>query len=227
LAVSPIIDVSIDVLTTIFRAYLTEQSVDHLSASLKKGGIRDLLAFFPANKRENRHFDDHFRKAGLPQIADWWAKRQYAQVKDRIVKELQEMCEKEETPEAIIAAIKANQETSPIADTELVGVIWQGLMASVDWSARPDQIEGLALREVGVSALVVHSAPLKTYYCCSEIRTHSRAILLRPKSRGGPHQRCTSVLLRRHAHHQSVPTNSQSTRLFLSLSISTSAISHP
>jgi hypothetical protein len=24
-------------------------------------------------------------------------------------------------------------------------------MASVDWSARPDQIEGLALREVGVS----------------------------------------------------------------------------
>jgi len=28
-------------------------------------------------------------------------------------------------------------------------------MASVDWSARPDQIEGLALREVGVSSFIL------------------------------------------------------------------------
>jgi hypothetical protein len=28
-------------------------------------------------------------------------------------------------------------------------------MASVDWSARPDQIEGLALREVGVCSFFV------------------------------------------------------------------------
>lgn len=51
----------------------------------------------------------------------------------------------------IIAAIKARQEETPLPDIELVGCIWQGLMASVDWSTRPDQIEGLALREVGVS----------------------------------------------------------------------------
>lgn len=34
---------------------------------------------------------------------------------------------------------------------ELVQCIWQGLISSVEWSARPDQHEGLALREVGVS----------------------------------------------------------------------------
>jgi hypothetical protein len=39
----------------------------------------------------------------------------------------------------------------PLPEAELVQCIWQGLMASVDWSARPDQIENLALREVGVS----------------------------------------------------------------------------
>jgi hypothetical protein len=33
-------------------------------------------------------------------------------------------------------------------------------MASVDWSARPDQIEGLALREVGVSDPVLLSTDL-------------------------------------------------------------------
>lgn len=33
-------------------------------------------------------------------------------------------------------------------------------MASVDWSARPDQIEGLALREVG--ARISHLSPSVT-----------------------------------------------------------------
>lgn len=49
-----------------------------------------------------------------------------------------------------MAAIQSQQEEQPLPETELVQCIWQGLMASVDWSARPDQIEGLALREVGV-----------------------------------------------------------------------------
>jgi hypothetical protein len=41
-------------------------------------------------------------------------------------------------------------EERPLPEAELVASLWQGLMAQVDWSARPDQIEGLALREVSV-----------------------------------------------------------------------------
>ncbi|KAF5348684.1 hypothetical protein D9758_006842 [Tetrapyrgos nigripes] len=141
-------DVSINVLTLIFKAYFAEQSMEHLSAALKKGGIKDLLLFFPPNKREGTNLEDHFKKAGLPQVAEWWAKKQYAIVKDTLVKELREMVEREDTPQQIVAAIKSQQETTPIPDPELIQCIWQGLMASVDWSARPDQIEGLALREV-------------------------------------------------------------------------------
>lgn len=50
----------------------------------------------------------------------------------------------------IVSAIRNLQEESPVPESELVQCIWQGLMGSVDWSARPDQIESLALREVGV-----------------------------------------------------------------------------
>ncbi|KAF9474229.1 ARM repeat-containing protein [Pholiota conissans] len=141
-------DVAINVLTIIFRTYLADQSMDHLSAALKKGGVKDLLAFFPPNKREVKHLEEHFRKAGLSQVADWWAKKQYAVVKESIIKELTDSLEREESPEQVISAINARQEESPIPEAELVQCIWQGLMASVDWSARPDQIEGLALREV-------------------------------------------------------------------------------
>ena len=88
-------------LTLVFRAYLTEQSMDHLSAALKKGGIKDLLSFFPVNKRETKYLEDHFRKEGLPQVADWWTKKQYAALKETIIKEISEMIEREETTEQV------------------------------------------------------------------------------------------------------------------------------
>ena len=51
----------------------------------------------------------------------------------------------------ITIAIKARQSESPLPESELVQCLWQGLMGSVDWSTRADQIEGLALREVTVN----------------------------------------------------------------------------
>jgi hypothetical protein len=75
--------------------------MDHLSATLKRGGIKDLTAFFPPNKREAKHLEDHFKAAGLPQISEWNAKKQYAVVKESIVKELKDLCEAEESPETV------------------------------------------------------------------------------------------------------------------------------
>jgi hypothetical protein len=94
-------DVSVSVISLIFRAYLVDQSMDHLSATLKRGGIKDLLAFFPPNKREGKYLEDHFKKEGLSQVAEWWAKKQYAVVKESIIKELSELCEREETPDQV------------------------------------------------------------------------------------------------------------------------------
>jgi len=167
--VTPFTDVSIKVLTQIIRAYLTEQSMDHLSATLKKGGIKDLLSFFPANKREGKYLEDHFKTEGLPQVAEWWTKKQYTALKESLIKDLSDMIEHEDTVAQVFhgspslvrtrnahqsfqiaSAIKARQAESSLPESELVQCLWQGLMSSVDWSSRPDQIEGLALREVTV-----------------------------------------------------------------------------
>jgi hypothetical protein len=93
------------VLTLIFRAYLLDQSMEHLSGALKKGGIKDLLAFFPPNKREGKALEEYFKKEGLPQVADWWAKKQYAVVKESLVRELTEFCEREDTPEQVCSQV--------------------------------------------------------------------------------------------------------------------------
>ena len=129
------------------------QSMEHLAGALKRGGIKDLLLFFPPNKRDDKALDEHFRKAGLPQVAEWWTKRQYASLKDGVIKQLQEMLANGDSHADIVNAIKTKQEEQPLPESELVSCIWQGLISSVEWSARQDQNEALALREINVCAL--------------------------------------------------------------------------
>ena len=99
------VDVSIAVLTIIFRAYLAEQSVDHLATMLRKGGIKDLTAFFPPNKRSDKALDDHFRAAGLPQVADWWTKRQYAALKEGISTTIKDMLSNDDAHDDVSCSV--------------------------------------------------------------------------------------------------------------------------
>jgi len=132
----------------VFRTFLAEQSFDHLAGTLKKGGIKDLMLFFPPNKQQDRVLDEFFRNQGLAQIADWWTKKKYAILKEDVIKTIREHLDNGESSEDIVSAIKLKQEEKPLPDTDLVRCVWTGLMASVEWSARPDQHEGLALKEV-------------------------------------------------------------------------------
>lgn len=75
--------------------------MDHLSTNLRKGGVKDLLAFFPLSKRDNKSLDEYFRKQGLPQVAEWWVKKQYAVAKESIVSLLKEMCDREDSNEEV------------------------------------------------------------------------------------------------------------------------------
>lgn len=84
-------------MTIIFKAYLGDQSMEHLAGTLRKGTIKDLLAFFPINKRSDKVLEEHFRNAGLPQVAEWWTKRQYASLKELVITTLREMLSGEES----------------------------------------------------------------------------------------------------------------------------------
>jgi len=72
--------------------------MDHVAGALKKGGIKDLLIFFPPNKRSDTLLDAHFRSAGLPQVADWWTRKQNARIKEEITKSIKEALERDDQP---------------------------------------------------------------------------------------------------------------------------------
>lgn len=149
-------DVAMNVITTIFRVYLTDQTMEHLAVNLKKGGIKDFLAFFPSNKRNAKTFDAHFRGAGLPQVSDWFMKRQTAAAKEALAQELKERFHAEETNEQIIEVVKEQQTNEGISDPDVVSTVWQVLMSLIDWNAvRPDQIESFAVREISKHAPII------------------------------------------------------------------------
>ena len=95
------LDASVAVLAIIFRAYLADQSMDHLSVSLKRGNIKDLLLFFPPNRRDAKILDDFFRKEALPQVAEWYTKKQYAIAKEGIITELKGLSGHDESAETV------------------------------------------------------------------------------------------------------------------------------
>jgi hypothetical protein len=94
-------DVALNVVTIIFRTILLDQSMDQLASHLKKGGIKDILLFFPSTKREVKHLETHFKAAGLPQVVDWYVKKQYNAIKEGIMAQIKEMREQEESTEDV------------------------------------------------------------------------------------------------------------------------------
>lgn len=96
---------ALSILTFIFRAYLGDQSMDHLSSTLKRGGVKDLLDFFPPNRRNITNLDAYFKEKGLPVVAEWYARRLFAAVKEVVVNGLKDLSEKEEGVDAVRALV--------------------------------------------------------------------------------------------------------------------------
>jgi hypothetical protein len=102
-------DVSISVVSLIFRAYLSEQTTEQLASTLKKGGIKDVATFLPANKRDIRSIADILKSEGLPQISEWYIKRQQATITQSLISSIQEMKGQEESPDEASFYCKAKK----------------------------------------------------------------------------------------------------------------------
>lgn len=70
--------------------------MDQLASVLRKGGIKDLAMFLPTNKRDPKAIEEHFKKTGLPAVADWYARRQAVSARESIVKTIKELREDED-----------------------------------------------------------------------------------------------------------------------------------
>lgn len=137
-------------ITTLFKYYLSWQPMDHLSANLRKSGLKDLLDVFPQPVRDRAHLEKHFKDTGLTQVSEWYSRKMLGAVKEDTVANIGRLISEDESADQIVEYLRAQQHEKPVPEADLVEWIWLGIMQSIDWSARPDQIEGNVVKEVTV-----------------------------------------------------------------------------
>lgn len=80
---------SLQFVTGVFRSYLEDQSIEHLSSIIKKGGLEEkLLDFFPPGKRQPEYVARHFEAEGLKPLVEYFNKRQQSAVKEQVKEKL-------------------------------------------------------------------------------------------------------------------------------------------
>ncbi|KAJ3186320.1 hypothetical protein HDU85_007760 [Gaertneriomyces sp. JEL0708] len=132
---------SLHFLTNVFRCYLEEQSMDHLSITLKKSGLdAKLLDFFPPGKRQAEYVARHFETEGLKPLVDYFNKRQQVAAKDEVQVKLNELFASG-TPQTAATYVKQQMAANSWGELDVVPIIWDALVGSQEWTTRPEQLE--------------------------------------------------------------------------------------
>lgn len=82
-------------LTTFFKSYLATESLDHLSQTLRKGGLTDLEAFFPVGKQNPTELAAHFKGVGLSGVVEFYTKQKSGLAKEDMSYRLKEFVQEE------------------------------------------------------------------------------------------------------------------------------------
>jgi len=93
--------VALSFLTQFFRVYLQRQTIDHLAATMRRSGLRDVLLVFPVPIRDQANLAAHFKKEGLPQIVDWYAKVALSEIREETKAAVARMINDEDSNEHV------------------------------------------------------------------------------------------------------------------------------
>lgn len=93
--------VGLDFLTSFIRSYLAKGNVDTLGSTLRRSGLKDIALVFPPSSRDRKHLEEHFKKEGLGQINEWYAKIAMGEMKDQTIVGIEQMINDEESNETV------------------------------------------------------------------------------------------------------------------------------
>jgi len=152
---------SLQFVTAVFRSYLSESKIDQLGSALKKSGMdTKLLDFFPVNKRDSECFARHFEAEDMKSLVEYQTKKAKTHMKDVIIEEVQTMLAEEEnprTPAEMASHLKAQMKESGLSEAEFVCLVWDGIVASVEWSNRSETVENQATKLVAAHADILNA----------------------------------------------------------------------
>ncbi|CAG8485502.1 16519_t:CDS:2 [Acaulospora colombiana] len=140
---------SLQFVTAVFKAYLSEQSIDHLGNSLKKAGMDNkLMEFFPPNKRDEEYFARYFEAEDMKQLVEYHNQKQRNSMKEQTIDRAKKMLQADNTSAEVIVYLKHQMKEGGWQESDFVQIVWDSVMQAVDWGSRAEQIETQVLRQV-------------------------------------------------------------------------------
>jgi len=147
-------------ITEFFKVYLIDNSLDDLIPLLKRGKMEDkLLDFLPSAKRSVEFFSEHFSKEGLAALVEFNEKKIF-EVKIKEIKSAltTQIAEDEADISEVIDTVKQRIKDAKLPDIEVVRILWDVLMDSVQWSGKNQQQNtNAALRQVKTWAKLLNT----------------------------------------------------------------------
>lgn len=146
-------------ITEFFKEYLVDNSLDDLIGLLKRGKMEDsLLEFFPVQKRTTEAFAEHFSKEGLGALVDYNAKKIFDVKLKELKAALMTLITENSDIDDVIENVKQRHKESNLPDIEIVRLLWDALMDSVQWSGKNQQQNAnFALRQVKAWAKLLNT----------------------------------------------------------------------
>eukprot|EP00126_Sphaerothecum_destruens_P015436 Sdes_comp9438_c0_seq1m902 len=149
--------ISIEFISIVLKTWLNESKIGPVAAALKKSEFEfQLRNLLPASKRTHEALINHFANdEKLQPIAQFYKQIESHGVKSKFSKTLQQMIEREASVSKIVSVSRGflgagNNLLTPV---ELVCLIWDAGMESVEWNKKPDLLQEQALKHVKVSLL--------------------------------------------------------------------------
>uniref|UniRef100_A0A0L8FYX2 W2 domain-containing protein n=1 Tax=Octopus bimaculoides TaxID=37653 RepID=A0A0L8FYX2_OCTBM len=140
---------SLEFSTIMFRTWLNEKDINSVSAAMKRSQIENrLLELFPINKRSQEAFLNHFQEAGLGPVANLQRVQQSAEVKKELQKDLTRMINDNEPIKEIIAHLKEYMTKHKLSDHEMVVLVWNTVMGTVEWNKKEELVAEQALKHL-------------------------------------------------------------------------------
>ncbi|KAK2974266.1 hypothetical protein RJ640_016752 [Escallonia rubra] len=146
-------------ITDFFKEYLIDNSLDDLIAILKRGKMEEnLLDFFPSAKRSAEAFSEHFTKAGIVPLVEYFEKKIFEVKLKEMKTALTTQIAEETDISEVIETVKQHVKDAKLPDVEVVRILWDVMMDAVQWSGKNQQQNAnAALRQVKTWAELLNS----------------------------------------------------------------------
>jgi hypothetical protein len=135
-------------LIAFFKAYLAAESLDHLSASLRRGGVADLELFLPVNKQSPTEIANQLRAAGLGPLADNYVNIKSVQAKDELINRLRELVSDNADADEIVSYLESKAKSGVIPPAEFITLVWNGLLHDFDFDTKPEEISAKIISRI-------------------------------------------------------------------------------